>query len=42
MDYRNYMQGFDSNHNTFYIESLKDDLHKIKKYEEKEKVSKRV
>ena len=40
--YRNYMQGMDSNHNSFYIESLKDELHKMKSYEQEEKIMKRV
>ena len=40
--YRNYMQGYDSNHNTFYIESLKDDLHKMRNFENEEKIMKRV
>ena len=42
VDYKNYMQGMDSNHNTFYIESLKDDLKRNKKHENEENIMKRV
>ena len=42
VDYKNYMQGMDSNHNTFYIESLKDDLKRKKKHENEENIMKRV
>ena len=42
LNYRHYMQGMDSNHNTFYIDSVKDELNDKIEAKKEEKTMKRV